>query len=173
MESKSKLCKSFVATCTLCLLPVLTHARFNHAFEQRHVEKRHTRHHGGWTFPKSPVLNHYQFGVQHLIIPGVFDVDGEQRPVLLLVYLKACLAANNSMVVGFHKKEPIARIVWSPSPHAHTDMAWAGDCIRPITGVTTHGHMGAPCNSPRHTRGSTPNFCVAAGHHGCAARPQR
>ncbi len=143
MQSKSKFCKSFIATCTLCLLPVLTHARFNHAFEQRHVEKRHTRHHGGWTFPKSPVLNHHQFGVQHLIIPGVFDLDGEQRPVLLLVYLKACLAANNTLVWWG------GRICRRQGPHGHpphapTDMAWAGNCIRTIKTVTVSGCMVAP-----------------------------
>lgn len=51
-----------------------------------------------WAWPKSPVLTHYHFGVQHLLVPGVLQVNNQPTTVLLLTYLKASLASNNTVV---------------------------------------------------------------------------
>ncbi len=69
-----------------------------------HVTLRTQKRTEGWTWPKSPVLTHYDFGLHHIMLTGVVHVDWPPQPVTitLLTFLKASKAANNTVVGLFH-----------------------------------------------------------------------
>ncbi len=57
---------------------------------------------GTWSFPKSPVVTHYDFGVQHIVLTGVLHVEGKPIVVTLLTYLKAMIQPFNNTLVRWH-----------------------------------------------------------------------
>lgn len=50
-----------------------------------------------WSMPGTPVVTHYDFGVQHMLLTGLLHVDGQPVVVTLLTYLKAMIS-NNTLV---------------------------------------------------------------------------
>ncbi len=69
------------------------------AYAGRSYEVREERaRHGGWIWPQSPVWTPSDLGVQHIVLSGVFWVKGKKYVVNVTTFLKASLAANNTVV---------------------------------------------------------------------------
>ncbi len=114
---------SALLLCFLFCFQPCTYARLSHVVREERVR------HGGWSWPKFPVWTPRDLGLQHITLTGVLHVGDKPTIVTLLTFLKASLAANNTvvglclLVVNIQHCQP-----YTTAP-IHTDMAWTCYCV--------------------------------------------
>ncbi len=78
----------------LCAMMLFQSSAYARSYEVREDRARN----GGWSLPTSPVWTPSDFGVQHISLSGMLHVGNKPTIVTLLTFLKASLAANNTVV---------------------------------------------------------------------------